>query len=356
MPETMRIDAIRIGERARKDMGDIDGLARSIAEVGLLHPVVVRPDGLLIAGVRRLEACKHLGLVDVAVTVVDLDNPRDGERAENVERKDFTPSEAVAIWEALESQQGARTDFGANCPEVLQRRERAADLTGLSVKGLQKARAVVESGNANLIAGMDTSGNVDRAYRELKRVDVLRHLQEQAALPVGAINGLYDVVVIDPPWPMEKIERDVAPEQVGFDYPTMALDEVANLAIPHAANCHLWLWTTHKYLPAAFNILDNWNAKYVCCFVWHKNGGFQPFGLPQYNSEFALYARWGTPQFIDLKDFPVCFNAQRTGHSEKPDAFYDMVRRVTAGRRLDMFARCVREGFDVWGNEAPANG
>ena len=35
------LDSIRIGERHRKDMGDIDGLARSIADVGLLHPIVI---------------------------------------------------------------------------------------------------------------------------------------------------------------------------------------------------------------------------------------------------------------------------------------------------------------------------
>ena len=46
MSDTRPIDSIIVGERHRRDMGDIDGLAASIAEVGLLHPVVVRPAGL----------------------------------------------------------------------------------------------------------------------------------------------------------------------------------------------------------------------------------------------------------------------------------------------------------------------
>jgi ParB family chromosome partitioning protein len=54
------LDAIRIGPRYRKDMGDIDGLARSIAEVGLLQPVVVTPAGILVAGRRRFEAHRRL--------------------------------------------------------------------------------------------------------------------------------------------------------------------------------------------------------------------------------------------------------------------------------------------------------
>jgi MT-A70 len=51
---TMRISEIKIGERFRKEMGDLDEFARSIAEVGLLHEVVVTPDGDLIAGERRI--------------------------------------------------------------------------------------------------------------------------------------------------------------------------------------------------------------------------------------------------------------------------------------------------------------
>ena len=117
-------------------------------------------------------------------------------------------------------------------------------------------------------------------------------------------------------------------------------------------DCHLFCWTTHKHLPLAIDLLHTWGFRYVCAMVWHKPGGFQPIGLPQYNCEFVLYARRGSPSFIDTKAFPCCFNAPRKEHSRKPDEFYDVIRRVTQGPRIDVFSRESREGFTTFGNEA----
>ena len=69
---THPVDAIFVGERRRKDLGDIDGLAASIAEIGVLRPIVINSQGELIAGERRLGAVQQLGWADVPVTVVDI--------------------------------------------------------------------------------------------------------------------------------------------------------------------------------------------------------------------------------------------------------------------------------------------
>jgi ParB family chromosome partitioning protein len=78
-----RIDEIIVGERCRRDLGNVSSLARSIAEIGLLHAIVITPNGELIAGGRRLAACKELDWTELPVRVVDLDEIVLGEFHEN---------------------------------------------------------------------------------------------------------------------------------------------------------------------------------------------------------------------------------------------------------------------------------
>jgi len=64
------VHLIQVSGRVRRDLGDIDTLARSIAEVGLLHPIVVDKKNRLLAGARRLEAVRRLKWKEVPVHVV----------------------------------------------------------------------------------------------------------------------------------------------------------------------------------------------------------------------------------------------------------------------------------------------
>src|SRR5438105_3773666 len=97
-------DTIKVGHRHRKDYGDLDALARSIDQENLLQPIAITPAGDLIAGERRLRAWAKTRFATnpIPVHVVDLDSIVRGEWAENAFRKEFTPSEIVAIKRALE--------------------------------------------------------------------------------------------------------------------------------------------------------------------------------------------------------------------------------------------------------------
>jgi len=198
---------------------------------------------------------------------------------------------------------------------------------------------------------------IDGVYNKTKtkkvREETIANLESIENQEVKAIEGVYDVVVLDPPW--EIAQSEYCSDKAGYKplpYPTMSIEEIKELEVPCADDCHVFLWTTQKFLFEAKNILDYWGLEYACTFVWAKNGGPQAVNHPQYDAEFFLYARRGKPKFIDTKNFFTVLNAKRQGHSQKPEEFYDLLRRVTAGRRIDMFNRREIEGFDTWGNEA----
>jgi len=80
----------------RSEMGSLDELAASIAEKGLLEPIVVRfaPGGFeVVAGNRRLEACKMLGMRSIPCHIVDLDDKEAFEVSlvENIQHETMNP-------------------------------------------------------------------------------------------------------------------------------------------------------------------------------------------------------------------------------------------------------------------------
>jgi hypothetical protein len=101
----IQIDRIIVGERARKDMGDIDRLMASMSELGQLQPIVLAPGNELLIGGRRLEAAKRLGWTDLKFMRAEgMDDAIDrlkAERDENTCRKEMTPTELYAVAERL---------------------------------------------------------------------------------------------------------------------------------------------------------------------------------------------------------------------------------------------------------------
>ncbi len=96
MTERVAIDSIRIEKRRREDVGDIAALARNIDQHGLIHPIVITDDNVLIAGERRLRAHQHLNLTTIDARRwlgLDENQRREIELAENLDRKDLTPAE-----------------------------------------------------------------------------------------------------------------------------------------------------------------------------------------------------------------------------------------------------------------------
>lgn len=357
---------------------EFDALVADVAKQGLLEAIVTL-DGDILDGRNRYRACVAAG-VEPHFEVFEGADPVAFVVSKNVARRHLDESQRALAAAKIATLQKGRPVENASIEAISQ--NDAAALLNVSRSGVQRAREVLNEGTPELVKAVE-AGRVSvsaaadvatlpkveqteivaKGEREileaakqirLQKAEVRRaEIQAIAATSVHIPAGKFSTIVIDPPWPMEKIERDVREHQVAFDYPIMSEDQLAAFPVADMAadDCHLFSWTTHKFLPMSLRLLDVWGFRYVLTMVWHKPGGFQPFGLPQYNCEFAIYARRGTPTFADTKAFNVCFQAPRREHSRKPDEFYDVIRRVTTGPRIDVFSREARDGFEQYGNE-----
>lgn len=201
MKQEIAIADIVIGDRVRKDMGNLAGLMRSLDTVGQLQAVGIDGKNQLLFGHRRIVAAQRLGWE--SVWFERFDNIDDAikaliaERDENTERKEFTPGEAVEIGmrlEALEKPKAEErkassqakpgndgkhpTTGSGKLPEPVKgdTRDKVAAAVGMSGKTYEKAKAVVvaaEKPDATpevkaAREEMDRTGKVDPAFKKVK--------------------------------------------------------------------------------------------------------------------------------------------------------------------------------------------
>ncbi len=96
----IKISEIIVKNRIREDIGNLDSLMKSIEKYGLLHPIIINEEMELLAGERRLTACKNLGWEEIEANIVSADNNIDKlevETHENVLRKDLSQTEIEEI-------------------------------------------------------------------------------------------------------------------------------------------------------------------------------------------------------------------------------------------------------------------
>lgn len=290
------------GRRRKLNDDAVAALAASIGEIGLLNPIVVTPENRLIAGAHRLAAAKRLGWAEIPCTVVAFESP-DHERLaiidENLARQDLTVleraeslAERKAIYEKIHPEanrpEGGRpkknveiiSTFAADTaakagitPRTVRHEVQLAtaiprdvrdairntgiadskvDLLTLARLPQQEQKAVAErikDGSAESVKDA-----VRTIRSEKARSDNAETMKRETVAPTGKFHCL----VIDPPWPMQKIERDCRPNQPQeLDYPTMTEAELRAWRLPIEkahAQAHVWLWTTHRFLPLALDL------------------------------------------------------------------------------------------------------
>lgn len=223
------INKIKVNDRIRKDFGNIEELARDIEENGLINPPVVTPDYTLIAGERRLRACKHLGYSQIEVrvmTIRDYEHQLRMEISENENRKEFTFSERVE-WarrleeiERLKAKERMETGGVENFPQGQKGKVRdiVADQAGFgSGKQYEKAKFIAENADDETIRRLDEDEiSIHKAYTELKKkLKQSEQAKEQAEKQAKLLQKELEKEKAKQPEIIEKeVVREVVPPEI----------------------------------------------------------------------------------------------------------------------------------------------
>lgn len=157
----------------------------------------------------------------------------------------------------------------------------------------------------------------------------------------------YKTILADPPLDVHQKGKFGACQH----YPLLTLDQIKSMPVEDLAedNAHLWLWTYPSALKESYEILEAWGFKARSFFTWVK----PKLGLGNYLRNATEHVLFGT-----RGKAPVLYKAQPNWgffpvqeHSRKPEEFHQIVKRVSPGPYLELFARREYPDFDIWGNE-----
>ncbi|MDR2348587.1 MAG: ParB N-terminal domain-containing protein, partial [Bifidobacteriaceae bacterium] len=202
------VDQITVGARHRKDLGDLESLMASISRHGLLQPITVTPDGVLICGARRLEALRRLGVQQVTVWVRSGLSSRltslMAEKDENMEHKGFSPSEQAALYEELKAEIAADAARRAAATRFTSQRQPGGEGGNNGVvnfttpwgqpTGDSRVQAAKMIGGPGSYATLEKVLEIQRIAEDQTRDPALRERAAKAVAEMdaaGKVDGLY---------------------------------------------------------------------------------------------------------------------------------------------------------------------
>jgi N6-adenosine-specific RNA methylase IME4 len=174
----------------------------------------------------------------------------------------------------------------------------------------------------------------------------------------------FATVLADPPWRFQNRTGKMAPEHKRLSrYGTMSLDEIMELPVAQVVRdkAHLYLWVPNALIREGLEVMRRWGFEYKTNVVWYKvrkDGGPDGRGVGFYFrnvTELLLFGVRGRNNrtLSHGRRQTNIITTRKREHSRKPDEQYDLIERCSTGPFLEMFARHHREGWTLWGNEAP---
>lgn len=199
-----------------------------------------------------------------------------------------------------------------------------------------------------------TASELRVRIKQARRDDRERELAEateEAARVLGS--KLYGVIYADPPWRFKPYSEEAGSDRAADNhYPTMTIDDIAEIEPPSATDCVLFLWVTVPMLALGIKLMHRWGFEYKSACAWDKVVPGTGYWFRN-QLELLLIGTRGSVPAPAMGSQPAQVHSIKRGkHSAKPDAFSDMIATMFPHTpKLEMFARKKREGWDTWGNQ-----
>ncbi|UBF23507.1 N6-adenine methyltransferase [Halorubrum tailed virus 28] len=162
----------------------------------------------------------------------------------------------------------------------------------------------------------------------------------------------FDVIYADPPW---SYRDDGNPRGgVAKHYDTMSLDDIKALDVPAAEDAILYMWGTVTHVPEAIDVIRAWGFEHKSQAVWDKvHMGSGSWFRGQHELLYVAVRGNPSPPAQENRRESV-FRTPRTEHSSKPEAVRTHIEEAHPdARKLEMFARDGKVGWELWGDESP---
>jgi N6-adenosine-specific RNA methylase IME4/ParB-like chromosome segregation protein Spo0J len=335
-------------------------LRDDIGTRGIVEPLEITTQGVVLNGRERFRAATELGLSELPIRIV---HPRD--EVEHIilaalQRRHLSASQRAALALELDRYRELREQAttrrrsnlrqyaeAATLPPRGKTRDHVAAWAGVSARTVQDA-ATVQQHDRDLFERIKAGEiHADLAARKVRRA--LRDANIAAAPPLP--EGPFELIYADPPWQLGNPDGQNAPED---HYPTLPLAAIKDLQPAAADNAALFLWAVNCLLPQALEVITSWGFSYKTNLVWVK----PTIGLGYWTRnrhELLLFATRGHLELPEPKNAPgSVIEAGRGRHSQKPALVYELIERAYPHlSKLELFARGKpRRGWQTWGNQA----
>lgn len=120
---------------------------------------------------------------------------------------------------------------------------------------------------------------------------------------------------------------------------------------------NVFMWTIDKYLPQTEEIMSLLGYKLHARLIWDKGNGPAPAYTVRFAHEYLLWFYKKGNIILPDKDKRGAFSTvlrenSKRHHSQKPECAYQMLETFfPQAKKLELFARAERDGWDQWGNE-----